>query len=84
MANPDFTDDHDGATRRSGRTATGPGHFAEASFRRLVDKSPDGIVVHRDGRVVYANQTVVRWVGALYADQVLGQPLTEFIHSDSI
>ena len=84
MANPDFTDDHDGATRRSGRTATGPGHFAEASFRRLVDKSPDGIVVHRDGRVVYANQTVVRWVGALYADQVLGQPLSDFIHSDSI
>ncbi|OPX07180.1 hypothetical protein B1790_24690 [Mycobacterium sp. AT1] len=60
------------------------GHVTDASFRRLVDKSPDGIVVHRDGRVVYANQTVVRWVGAQYADQVLGQPLTEFIHSDSI
>lgn len=84
MANPDFTDDHDGATRRSGRTATGRGHVADAPFRRLVDKSPDGIVVHRDGRVVYANQTAVRWVGALYADQVLGQPLADFIHSDSI
>ena len=64
MAKPDFTDDHDGATRRNGRTAKGRGQVADASFRRLVDKSPDGIVVHRDGRVVYANQTVVRWVGA--------------------
>ncbi len=63
---------------------TGDGNFGDAPFRRLVDKSPDGIVVHQDGRVVYANLTAVRWVGAQYSDQVLGQPLVDFIHADSI
>jgi diguanylate cyclase (GGDEF)-like protein/PAS domain S-box-containing protein len=67
-----------------GGAAAGGGDVGEESFRRLVDRSPDGIVVHRDGRVVYANLTAVRWVGAQYADQVRGHPLTEFIHPDSV
>ena len=84
MANPDFSARHDGTTRRNGRILNGDGNFGDAPFRRLVDKSPDGIVVHQDGRIVYANVTAVRWVGAQYADQVLGQPLVDFIHADSI
>ncbi|KAA0098673.1 diguanylate cyclase [Mycolicibacterium sp. P1-18] len=84
MASPDSTDRHDGTTRRNGRVAHADGTFGDAPFRRLVDRSPDGIVVHQDGRVVYANLTAVRWVGAQYADQVLGQPLVDFIHADSI
>ena len=47
-------------------------------------QSPDGIVVHRDGRVVYANATALRWVGAQYSDQVRGHPFTEFIHADPV
>ncbi|MGH3644709.1 MAG: diguanylate cyclase domain-containing protein [Mycobacterium sp.] len=60
------------------------GDAAEASFRRLVDRSPDGIIVHREGRVVYANDTAVRWIGAQFADQVRGHLVTEFLHPDSI
>lgn len=60
------------------------GVTADASFRKLVDTSPDGIVVHRDGRVVYANTTAVRWTGAQFDDQVRGQPVTAFIHQESI
>ena len=56
----------------------------EASFRKLVDRSPDGIAVHREGRIVYANATALAWVGAQFADQVLGHPLTDFIHDGSI
>ena len=77
MANPGPGTFDDGSNRRGGRAE-------DDSFRRLVDRSPDGIVVHRNGRVVYANLTAVRWVGAQYADQVLGHPLVEFLHPDSI
>ena len=75
---------HDGTTRRSIR----PEHMdfdpAETGFRRLVEHSPDGIAVHRDGRVVYANATALRWVGAQYPDQVRGHAITAFIHPDSV
>ncbi|MCV7421612.1 diguanylate cyclase [Mycobacterium yunnanensis] len=84
MAHPDFIASHDGTTRRNGRVAHGDGSLGDAPFRRLVDKSPDGIAVHQEGRVVYANQTALRWVGAQYADQVHGHQLVDFIHPDSI
>jgi diguanylate cyclase (GGDEF)-like protein/PAS domain S-box-containing protein len=84
MATPHRSAHLDGTARRGGRADRGDADVAEASFRRLVDRSPDGIAVHRDGRVVYANLTAVRWIGAQYADQVRGHPVTEFIHPDSI
>ena len=33
-------------------------------YRRLVDLSPDGIVVHQSGRIVYANRSGLECVGA--------------------
>jgi diguanylate cyclase (GGDEF)-like protein/PAS domain S-box-containing protein len=81
MATPDSSAPDDGSARHGD---TGRPDVGEASFRRLVDRSPDGIVVHQDGRVVYANLTAIRWTAAQYADQVLGRPLTEFLHPDSI
>ncbi|MCW2729895.1 MAG: hypothetical protein JWR13_711 [Mycobacterium sp.] len=84
MATPHSSAHRDGTARRDGRADRGDAHVGDASFRRLVDRSPDGIAVHRDGRVVYANLTAVRWIGAQYADQVRGHPFTEFIHPDSI
>jgi PAS domain-containing protein len=68
MATPHSSAHRDGTARRDGRADRGDAHVGDASFRRLVDRSPDGIAVHRDGRVVYANLTAVRWIGAQYAD----------------
>jgi diguanylate cyclase (GGDEF)-like protein/PAS domain S-box-containing protein len=84
MTHPDSSAHYDGTARRNDRADRGDVDTGEGAFRRLVDRSPDGIVVHRDGRVVYANLTAVRWVGAQYADQVHGHPLTDFLHPDSI
>ncbi|WP_293241175.1 diguanylate cyclase [Mycolicibacterium sp.] len=81
MATPDSSAHYDGTARRNGRADRGD---VDESFRRLVDRSPDGIVVHQEGRIVYANATAVRWAGAQYVDQVSGRPVTEFIHPDSV
>ncbi|WP_284228654.1 diguanylate cyclase domain-containing protein [Mycobacterium antarcticum] len=80
-------DDHahlDGAARRDGRAHRADGDVGEATFRRLIEGSPDAVLVHQGGRVVYANATAVRWLGAHYADQVHGYPVTGFIHPDFI
>ncbi|MFX0574891.1 diguanylate cyclase domain-containing protein [Nocardia nepalensis] len=53
-------------------------------YRSLVEHTPDGIVVHERGTVVYANQATVRMLAAESADQIIGAPLTRFVHPDSV
>ena len=53
-------------------------------FRILVDNSPDAICVHEAGRVVYLNPAGVRWIAAQSADQLIGCPITDFVHPDSV
>ena len=84
MIGPHGNTAHDGPARRGRRGERGDADTADLRFQRLVDRSPDGIVVHRDGRIVYVNATAVRWVGAQYADQVRGHLFTDFLHPHSV
>jgi diguanylate cyclase (GGDEF)-like protein/PAS domain S-box-containing protein len=51
-------------------------------YRLLVELIPDGVVVHQDGRIVYANRSAVRLVAGTLED-LLGQEIFSFIHPDS-
>jgi PAS domain S-box-containing protein len=42
-------------------------------YRRLVELSPDGIFISRDGRIVFVNPAAVRLFGATSPEQVLGK-----------
>ncbi|MEV5837841.1 diguanylate cyclase [Nocardia sp. NPDC052112] len=53
-------------------------------YRSLVEHTPDGIVVHERGTVVYANPATARMLGAASTDQLIGQPLTRFVHPASV
>ena len=53
-------------------------------YRRLVDLSPDGIVVHQNGRIVYTNRSGLECVGATNLDEVLGRSIIDFVHPDSL
>ncbi|MET0235030.1 MAG: EAL domain-containing protein [Kibdelosporangium sp.] len=53
-------------------------------YRLLVDLSPEAIVVHERGRLVYANPAAVRFVRAESIDEVLDRPITDFVHSRSV
>ena len=55
---------------------------SEERYRRLVELSPDAVLVHCDGTIVYANVACVRLLGATNPDQLLGRPLMEIIHPD--
>jgi two-component system cell cycle sensor histidine kinase/response regulator CckA len=48
----------------------------------LLDTLPTGLTIHVGGRVVYANSTLLRMVGASSLAEVLGRPIFDFIHPD--
>lgn len=53
-------------------------------YRSLVDHSPDGIVVHERGTVVYANPAMLRILAADDPEDVIGQPVTDFVEPASV
>ncbi len=53
-------------------------------YRQLVDLSPDGIVVHQAGTIVYANRAGIELVGARVVGEVVGRSIIDFVHADSI
>jgi PAS domain S-box-containing protein len=55
---------------------------SEARYRGLIEMSPDGIGVHRDGRIVYINSAGVRLIGARSPDEVIGRDVFELIHPE--
>ncbi|MFI6166016.1 diguanylate cyclase domain-containing protein [Nocardia sp. NPDC051052] len=53
-------------------------------YRSLVEHTPDAICVHERGVVVYVNPATVRLLAADSVDDVIGKPLTQFIHPSSV
>ncbi len=56
---------------------------SEARYRHLVELSPDGIFVSRDGRISFANPAFLRLVGSTHLDRVLGRRVLDFVDADS-
>ncbi len=55
---------------------------SEGRYRALVDWSPEGIVVHRDGKIIYGNPAALRMIGATSSTELLDQPILTRIHPD--
>jgi diguanylate cyclase (GGDEF)-like protein/PAS domain S-box-containing protein len=53
-------------------------------YRQLVDHSPDGICVYRDGVVQYVNPAGVRLMRAKSADELIGRPFTDFVSAEAL
>ncbi len=56
---------------------------SEERYRQLVEHSPEAIIVHRDGTLLYINKTGAGILGGADADEFIGRPLTDFVHPDS-
>jgi two-component system cell cycle sensor histidine kinase/response regulator CckA len=52
---------------------------SEDRYQRLVELSPDGIIVHTDGVISFVNSSTARMVGAPSAESFLGRSIFEFI-----
>jgi PAS domain S-box-containing protein len=55
---------------------------SEAKYSHLVDMSPDAIVLHSEGKLIFVNQAAVRLFGCASADNMIGKPVLEFVHPD--
>ncbi|MCK5688983.1 PAS domain S-box protein [Myxococcota bacterium] len=54
---------------------------SEQSFQELIHKTPEFIVVHREGRFIYVNPAASIYFG-YNAEEMIGQPFLSFVHPD--
>jgi two-component system, cell cycle sensor histidine kinase and response regulator CckA len=50
--------------------------------RRLVENSPDAMILYRDGKIVFGNTAAVTLLGFTNADQIIGKSILDFIPKD--
>ncbi|UVT15924.1 MAG: PAS domain S-box protein [Nitrospira sp.] len=55
---------------------------SEDRYRALVELSPSGVFVFREGQTVYANHTTAILMGANDPREILERPMFDFIHPD--
>jgi two-component system cell cycle sensor histidine kinase/response regulator CckA len=57
---------------------------SEERYRALVEHSPDAIVVHAGGRILYANPAAARLFGVANAAESIGQPVDPFVPPEAL
>jgi PAS domain S-box-containing protein len=55
---------------------------SEESYRQVVEQSPDAVLVHRQGEILFANRACVSLFGASSARQLVGEQMFDFVHPD--
>ncbi len=55
---------------------------SEERYRRLVELSPEAIIVHSEGKFVYVNPAAQRLWGAACAEELIGKPVLDVVHPD--
>ena len=55
---------------------------SEERYRQLVELSPDTVVVHCDGLMVFINNAGAKLLGATSPAELIGRKIIEFIHPD--
>ena len=56
---------------------------SEEQYRRLIENSPDAILLHRDSMIVYVNAAAVALYGAKHADEFVNLSVLDLTHPDS-
>jgi PAS domain S-box-containing protein len=55
---------------------------SEERYRRLVELSPETIIVHAAGKFVYINTAGIKLLGADSPEQIIGKPILDVVHPD--
>lgn len=53
---------------------------SEERYRRLVEISPDAVIIHQEGKIQFVNPAAVSMLGAKDAREILGKPVFDIIH----
>ena len=57
---------------------------SELMYRMLIENSPDAIVIYAEGKIVLVNKSGLRGIAATNANELIGKPVIQFIHPDSL
>ncbi|MBP6757699.1 MAG: PAS domain S-box protein [Flavobacterium sp.] len=57
---------------------------SEEKYRSLVENSPDAVVIYTDDKVAFVNDEGIRMIGAKNKKEIIGKPVLQFIHPDSL
>ncbi len=57
--------------------------LSEESYRDLVERSPYAIYIHKEGKIVFANATGTRLLGAERPEELYGREALDFVHPDN-
>jgi PAS domain S-box-containing protein len=55
---------------------------SEERYRKVVNISPEAIIIHSDGKIVFVNSASLQILGASNFDDLLGKSAIEFVHPD--
>jgi PAS domain S-box-containing protein len=64
------------------RTAVLALRESEDRYRNLVEISPDAVILHHEGRIVYVNPAAVSLFGAAGPDEIIGKSVFELIQPE--
>ncbi|MDO8873197.1 MAG: PAS domain S-box protein [Methanoregula sp.] len=53
---------------------------SEDRYRKLVEISPDAVILHSDGKIIYVNPAAQKLIGAQNPEDMVGKPVLDFIH----
>ncbi len=55
----------------------------EEQYKRLVQLSPDSIIIHNKGRILYINESGANLFGSRSTSELINRNISEFVHHDS-
>lgn len=56
----------------------------EENYKALITALPSGIAIYQNRKITFINPSGVNLLGAQEANELIGQPVSKFIHSDSL
>jgi PAS domain S-box-containing protein len=55
---------------------------SEERYRKLVDISPDAVLIHQEGKIIFINPAALNLMGASHSDEIIGKNILDFIQPE--
>jgi PAS domain S-box-containing protein len=55
---------------------------SEERYRTLVEISPDPVIIHQQGKIIFVNPATLKLLGASHNDEIIGKKILDFIQPD--
>jgi len=52
---------------------------SEDRYRKLVEISPDAVIIHQQGKIIFINPAASKLLGASHSDEIIGKNILDFI-----